>query len=320
MQDFETRLRDAFGQVIDEALGIKLLDAAYYVDDFRLAVQIPRSAPGLEEREVRDAISTWLQRQLDLMAPGLMVEQSKTTVTVEGRDRRFLVPQSLAAQRIQSDTSGVFDMLHGTELIGAIEGFFHTQKRYSTETKPEEVGRTGLLVGLPDMRDETAARFAAGRFRRTFRSLRPILDGGNQGVGREVPPTDEEPDDEGSEHKPSALKGPARRASQALHGTAHRGVDRQPGKRASTACGSRHVPGPSISGGGPPGAQAGVGGRWLQGRPAARFACTVWPNCSVQGRPKRGWCRMTNVYRKALAWTATTSDYSVKPKTSSTSS
>ena len=200
MQDFETRLRDAFGQVIDESLGITLLDAAYYVDDFRLVVQIPRSDPGLAEREVRDAISAWLQRQLDMTAPGLVVEQSKTTVTVEGRDRRFLVPQSLAAQRIQSDTSGVFDMLHGTELIGAIEGFFHTQKRYSTETKPEEVGRTGLLVGLSDMRDETAARFAAGRFRRTFRSLRPILEGDNQGIGQAVPVTDAEPDDEGSEH------------------------------------------------------------------------------------------------------------------------
>ena len=95
MQDFETRLRDAFGQVIDEALGITLLDAAYYVDDFRLVVQIPRSDPGLAEREVRDAISGWLQRQLDMTAPGLVVERSKTAVTVEGRDRRFLVPQSL---------------------------------------------------------------------------------------------------------------------------------------------------------------------------------------------------------------------------------
>ena len=199
MQDFEARLRDALGQVIDEALGIKLLDAAYYVDDFRLVVQIPRSDPGLAEREVRDAITNWLQRQLDLTAPGLVVEKSKTTVTVEGRDRRFLVPQSLAAQRIQSDTSGVFDMLHGAELINAIEGFFHTQKRYSTETKPEDIGRTGLLVGLSDMRDDTAARFAAGRFRQTFRSLRPMLQGDNQGVGQAMPVTDEESDDEGSQ-------------------------------------------------------------------------------------------------------------------------
>lgn len=200
MQDFETRLRDAIGQVIDEALGITLLDAAYYVDDFHLVVRIPRSEPGLSESEVGDAISVWFQRQLDSTAPGLEVEQTKTTVTVEGRDRRFLVPQSLAAQRIQSDTSGVFDMHHGTELIGAIEGFFHTQKRYSTETEPEEVGRTGLLVGLSDMRDETAARFAAGRFRRTFRSLRPILQNDNENVGQEVAHTDEEPDDEGSEY------------------------------------------------------------------------------------------------------------------------
>ena len=50
------------------------------------------------------------------------------------------------------------------------------------------------------MRDETAARFAAGRFRRTFRSLRPILEGDNQGVGQAVPVADAEPDDEGSEH------------------------------------------------------------------------------------------------------------------------
>ena len=200
MQDLETRLRDAFGQVIDEALDIKLLDAAYYVDDFRLAVQIPRSDPGLPEDRIRDAISGWLQRQLDITAPGLVVEQSKTTVTVEGRDQRFLVPQSLAAQRIQSDTSGVFDMLHGTELIGAIEGFFHTQQRYSTEANPEEVGRTGLLVGLSDMQDETAARFAAGRFRRTFRSLRPMLEADNRGVGHEVPVEDEEPDEEETQH------------------------------------------------------------------------------------------------------------------------
>ena len=129
-----------------------------------------------------------------------MVEQSKTTVTVEGRDRRFLVPQSRTAQRIQSDASGVFDMLHGTELIAAIEGFFHTQKRYSTETTPEDVGRTGLLVGLSDMRDDTAARFAAGRFRQTFRSLRPMLESDNQGVGQTKPDTEEESDDEGSQH------------------------------------------------------------------------------------------------------------------------
>lgn len=199
MLDIEAMLRGAIGQVIDEALGITLLDAAYYVDDFRLVVRIPRTDAGLREDDVRDSVSAWLQHRLADTAPGLVVEPSKTAVTVEGRDRRFLVPQSRAARRIQSDTSGVFDMLHGTELIGAIEGFFHTQKRYSTETKPEEVGRTGLLVGLSDMRDETAARFAAGRFRRTFRSLRPMLEGDTHQGGQVAPDVDAEPDDEGTE-------------------------------------------------------------------------------------------------------------------------
>ena len=184
MQDFEARLRGAFGQVIDESLGITLLDAAYYVDDFRLVLKIPSSDSQLGENKVRISISAWLQQQLDITAPGLSVEESKTNVTIEGRDRRFLVSQSRAAQRIQSDASGVFDMLHGTELVNAIEGFFHTQKRYSTENEPEEGGRTGLLVGRSDMRDETAARFAAGRFRRTFRSLRPMLEDSNQSVAR----------------------------------------------------------------------------------------------------------------------------------------
>ena len=63
------------------------------------------------------------------------------------------------------------------DIVGAIEGFFHTQKRYSTEQTPEENSRTGLLVGTLDMRDDTATRFAAGKFRRTFRSLRPLLGG-----------------------------------------------------------------------------------------------------------------------------------------------
>jgi len=199
MHDLETKLRKAFGTDIDDALGIKLLDAAYYVDDFRFVVRIPRCKK-LEENAIRDAVFQWLQEQLDIAAPGLMVEQSKTTVTVEGRDRRFLVPQSLAARRIQGEVSGVFDMLHGTELIGAIEGFFHTQKRYSTENEGAISGKTNLLVGMSDMRDDTAARFAAGRFRRTFRSLRPMLEREHTGIGQSVLAIDDEPDDEGVEH------------------------------------------------------------------------------------------------------------------------
>lgn len=172
LTDFEAALRGALDSAIDDAGKYILLDACYYVDDMRLVLRVPRGTP---EADIETAFIDWARKRLDATAPGLRVEPDKTEVTVEGRDRRFLVPQARAAQRIQTEVSGGFDVLHGTELIGAIEGFFHTQQRYSSSSTPEDSGRTGLLVGVSDMRDETASRFAAGRFRRTFRSLRPLL-------------------------------------------------------------------------------------------------------------------------------------------------
>ncbi len=170
--DFENRLREAIDQAIDENHDLILKDVCYYVDDLRLVFVVKGR---LEEKEIESRAQQWLQALLDETAQGLIVEESKTKATVKGRQQRFLVPQSQTAKRIQNDVSGVFDMTHGTELIGAIEGFFHTQKRYSSNTEEPPLGRSGLLVGLSDMRDDTAARFAAGRFRRTFRSLRPLL-------------------------------------------------------------------------------------------------------------------------------------------------
>lgn len=168
--DFESNLRSAINKPIDPAGRLVLLDACCYVDDLRLVLNIEED---MTESSIEAECKKWLQDMLDSTAPGLLVEQSKTKATVRNRQKRFLVPQSHTAKRIQKDASGVFDMLHGTELIGAIEGFFHTQKRYSSNTDTVSGGRQGLLVGISDMRDDTAARFAAGKFRRTFRSLRP---------------------------------------------------------------------------------------------------------------------------------------------------
>jgi hypothetical protein len=172
--DFDSALREAEGKPLDPDADLVLEDACYYVDDIRLVLRIEKD---MDEKEVQKKVITWLQNLLDQTSKGLLVEESKTLVTVEGRERRFLVEQSKIADRIQNAVSGPFDMLHGSDIMGAIEGFFHTQKRYSTEQTPEENGRTGLLVGTSDMRDDTAARFAAGKFRRTFRSLRPLLGG-----------------------------------------------------------------------------------------------------------------------------------------------
>ncbi|MCB1062118.1 MAG: RNA-directed DNA polymerase [Verrucomicrobiae bacterium] len=197
MRDFDAALRGGLGQPIDAEGRFVLEDVCYYVDDLRLVLMVEK---GADEVAIEHAVQNWLQGLLDLHTPGLLVEASKTKATVEGRQKRFLVPQSKTATRIQHDISGVFDMLHGTELIGAIEGFFHTQKRYSSTSEQGATGRSGLLVGISDMRDETAARFAAGRFRRTFRSLRPLLT--DESVND---PENSDEENDGSTGSPSRL-------------------------------------------------------------------------------------------------------------------
>ena len=174
LSDFDSALRGAIGTFLDPSEKFYLEDACYYVDDLRLVVRIDKK--GLEEDEIKGCLVEWLQSVLDLGGSGLRIEREKTKVTVKGREGRFLVPQSKTALRIQSKISGPFDMLHGADLIGEIEGFFHTQQRYSASSEPEQTGRPGIFVGMSDMEDQTAARFAAARFRRTFRSLRPLLE------------------------------------------------------------------------------------------------------------------------------------------------
>lgn len=187
LYDLDIALREAIGQTLPES-EIILADACYYVDDFRIVLKIPKN---MHEDSVKRKSIEWLQGILDEHISGLIISEDKTIVTVEGRDKRFLVMQSREANRIQSQVSDTFDMLHGTELVAAIEGFFHTQQRYSTELDQEKKNDSGLLVGVPDMRDDTAARFAAGKFRRTFRSLRPLL-------ADETEPRTQDTDDEES--------------------------------------------------------------------------------------------------------------------------
>jgi len=189
--DIDRALVGTFGRDISDRSGFVIQDICRYVDDMRLVITVP---VGTDEAVLQETVTNWLQGLLNRHAVGLVIKKDKTKVTIENRERRFLVPQSKAANRIQKDVSGTFDMLHGTELLGAIEGFFYTQKRYS-QADEKESERAGLLVGIADIRDDTAARFAAGRFRQVFRSLRPILEDENDFVPR-TPESDINHEDE----------------------------------------------------------------------------------------------------------------------------
>lgn len=167
--DFDFALRKHFNTKIDN--DIKLLDVCYYVDDFNIVLEVPKN---MDESKISDNVIKWFENLLKIHSTILLISKDKTNVTVEGRENRYLIRQSKEAKRIQGQVSGAIDAFHGTQLINTILGFFYTQLRYPSENANSNES-SDLLVGVPDMRDDTVARFAAGKFRMTFRSLRPLL-------------------------------------------------------------------------------------------------------------------------------------------------
>ena len=165
--DFDSRLGGAIGEEIGE--DIRLDDACRYVDDFRLVVTADQYGEDDLDR-VKNAVVEWLQGLLEDEAPGLEFAGEKTKVVKFGGERP-LVFQSMKMSRIQSAVSGGFDAIGGEEILDSIQGLMRSQQALSDQ--PEKSG--WRFSPLPDVRDETVARFAAARFRTTFRSIRPLL-------------------------------------------------------------------------------------------------------------------------------------------------
>lgn len=164
---FDEALRLAIGT--DIAAGITLADACRYVDDLRILVVVaPNSCHS--PNDLGDTVSTWLNGILDKKARGLTLSSEKTRVAALDGDERPLVRQSAKMNRIQSAVSGGFDALGGEEILDAIQGLMRAQEALS-------VGDASgwRFSPVPDVRDETVARFGAARYRVTFRSIRPLL-------------------------------------------------------------------------------------------------------------------------------------------------
>lgn len=171
---FDNGLRSKIGDEI--APGIRLEDACRYVDDLRLVVTTDQRGYMEEgERSINqlgDTIAAWLQNQLGLDAPGLRVFGEKTKAAEFRSSERPLVRQSVRMERIQSAVSGGFDAIGGEEILDAIQGLMRSQQALNRE--PDSGG--WAFSPLPDVRDETVARFSAARFRTTYRSIRPLLE------------------------------------------------------------------------------------------------------------------------------------------------
>ena len=175
---FDDELRRTIGTEI--APGIQLADACRYVDDLRVTVAVDSQADGTTGR-VKTAVDSWLHRLLRQEAPGLQLSAEKLRVAALGADESPLVRQSARMKRLQTAVSGGFDALGGAEILDTIQSLIRAQETLSV------VDDSGWqLTPVPDVLDETVARFAAARFRTTFRSIRPLLDdpGGTEDAER----------------------------------------------------------------------------------------------------------------------------------------
>lgn len=165
--DFDQSMREALFEEIEQ--GVRVEDVCRYVDDLRIVLKVTGKR---SLHEIEQIITGWIQKHLDQHAAGLKPKQDKTKAAYIDGDERPLVRQSRKMARIQSAISGGFDAIGGEDILNAVQGLVRSQQRYS-ELRTED--ESWPFSPIPDVRDATVARFAAGRFRSTYRSLRPLL-------------------------------------------------------------------------------------------------------------------------------------------------
>ena len=163
---FDEALRATIGKKIPP--GILLEDACRYVDDLRILVDQGSDDSSID---IEKSVIDWLRQVLNEKAPSLELSDEKTQVVALDNDEPPLLRQSARMNRIRSAVSGGFDALGGEEILDAIQGLMRAQ-----ETLSGGSDSGWRLSPVPDVRDETVARFGAIRYRTTFRSLRPLLE------------------------------------------------------------------------------------------------------------------------------------------------
>ncbi|MDP3114741.1 MAG: reverse transcriptase domain-containing protein [Candidatus Cloacimonadaceae bacterium] len=167
LKDFDEFLRASFNTLIKP--DIKVLDVCRYVDDLRIVLSVEET-PSLDS--IKADIVSWLEDGLNIHASGLKVSSDKTKVIDVFGDKRPLVRQSKRMQQIQHGISGGFDSKGGLEVLSAIQGLLRSQSRFSDGRLDNQ---SFQFAPVPDVHDDTVARFSAHRYRSTYRSLRLLL-------------------------------------------------------------------------------------------------------------------------------------------------
>lgn len=168
LMDFDDSMRRFRGSEVIP--GLTLFDCVRYVDDLRLVVSANRS---LSLEQVENGVYDWVQGVLNSCAADMKVSRDKTHASAVNSEERPLIRQSRRMERIQGAISGGFDTAGGAEILDAVQGLMRSQERFAESRLKEN---DWSFSPIPDVRDATVARFAAARYRTTYRSLRPMLD------------------------------------------------------------------------------------------------------------------------------------------------
>ena len=162
---FDDELRSRIGKEIPG--GIMLLDMCRFVDDLRLVIAVDQDKHDSPDT-LKSELFNWLNQKLSKTAPGLKLSDKKTNIIELRGETPHLLAQSQKMNRIQTAISGGFDAQGGEEILDAILGMLRTQKKLRLSDNDD-------LFLTPDVGYITVARFAARRYRNTFRSIRPLL-------------------------------------------------------------------------------------------------------------------------------------------------
>jgi len=169
--DFDESVSRDFDQWFDVG-SWQLVDFCRYVDDMRIVVRLGHNLIHASDQEIRDRVLGLLTRLLEQHAPGLKLNANKWSVVRPSSAGSIAV--SATMKRINHNTSGTLDLIVGEETVDLIENLSLSREHGMLDL--HEVHPDSFFAATPDVRDETVERFLANRFKKAFRSLRPLCE------------------------------------------------------------------------------------------------------------------------------------------------
>lgn len=173
---FDEEVRGKIGE--DILKGVSLVDVCRYVDDLRIVIAVDKDTG--DSDQLKKDVSAWLKETLGRTAPCLEPSDDKTKIKRLGDQTQPQLRQRVKMNRIQSAISGGFDAHGGEDILDAIQGLLRAHRTLNSED-------SWALSPESDVPNDTVARFAAGRYRKTFRSIRPLLQDEDGGSSADAP-------------------------------------------------------------------------------------------------------------------------------------